>query len=137
MDPMLESFIQESRENLEAAGHCFLELEKKPGDVELLNDLFRSMHTIKGSSGLFDIPALTRVVHAAEDVLDIVRSGGMELTPEHIDLFLDCMDQVGAWLDDLETSASLPKDAEAKGQASLRSHERFWDIQVHQNRFDL
>jgi two-component system chemotaxis sensor kinase CheA len=99
MDPMLEAFIQESRENLEAAGACFLELEKKPSDAEIMNDLFRSIHTMKGSSGLFDIAPFTRVVHAAEDVLDVAREGGLNLTPESVDLFLDSLDQVSVWID--------------------------------------
>jgi len=121
MDPMLESFISESRENLETAGRCFLKLEKMPDDEELLNDLFRSIHTIKGSSGLFDIPGFTRVVHAAEDALDMVRSGDLNLTSEHIDLFLDTMDQVSTWLDDLEDSGTLAEGAEASSQLLTQS----------------
>jgi two-component system chemotaxis sensor kinase CheA len=116
MDPMLEAFIQESRENLEAAGACFLELEKKPSDAEIMNDLFRSIHTMKGSSGLFDIAPFTRVVHAAEDVLDVAREGGLNLTPESVDLFLDSLDQVSVWIDDLEKTGELPETAEAEGQ---------------------
>lgn len=120
MDPMLETFIAESRENLEAAARCFLELEQQPGNEELLNDLFRSMHTIKGSSGLFDIPALTGVVHAAEDVLDTVRSGELDMTSEHIDLLFSAMDLVNAWLDDLETTGELGEDAEAQSVTLVR-----------------
>jgi two-component system chemotaxis sensor kinase CheA len=116
MDPMLEAFIQESRENLEAAGACFLELEKSPSDAETMNDLFRSIHTMKGSSGLFDIAPFTRVVHAAEDVLDVARGGGLELTPEAVDLFLDSLDQVSIWVDNLERKGELPDTAEAEGQ---------------------
>ncbi|MDQ7048169.1 MAG: chemotaxis protein CheA [Enterobacterales bacterium] len=115
MDPMLESFIQESRDNLEAAAKCFLDLENKPDDQELLNDLFRSIHTMKGSSGLFDIGAFTRVVHAAEDVLDIVREGKYSLTSDDIDLFLDSLDLAGAWIDQLESSEQLPDDADSVG----------------------
>ncbi len=111
MDPMLEAFISESRDLLEAAGRCFLALEQNPEDPEQLNDLFRSMHTIKGSSGLFEIPALTRVVHAAEDVLDVIRDGELRLDSAMIDLFLDAMDQVGTWLDDLEAGGSLGEGA--------------------------
>jgi len=112
MDPMLEAFIGETRENLETAGRCFLELEKQPGDDALMNDLFRAIHTIKGSSGLFDIPAFTKVVHAAEDVLDRARSGELELNAEGIDLFLETMDQISLWLDDLEASQQLSDDAD-------------------------
>jgi len=116
MDPMLESFLQESRENLESASRCFLNIEKNVDSEEIINDLFRSIHTIKGSSGLFDIAPLTRVVHAAEDILDETREGNFTLNSEHIDLFLDCMDQVESWLDDLENLGSLDSEAEKIGQ---------------------
>ncbi|MFT5716808.1 MAG: two-component system chemotaxis sensor kinase CheA [Oleiphilaceae bacterium] len=116
MDSMLETFLQESRDNIEAASTCFLQLEKSPGDTEIMNDLFRSIHTMKGSSGLFDIVPFTRVVHAAEDVLDVVREGGLYLTPEHVDLFLDSLDQVNTWIDDLEKTGELSETAEGRGQ---------------------
>jgi len=116
MDPMLAAFLSESRENLEAAGHCFLQLEKSPNDEGILNDLFRSIHTIKGASGLFEIMPLTRVVHAAEDLLDTIRSGELELSAELVDLFLDCMDKINIWLDNLEESAVLPEGAETISQ---------------------
>ncbi|MCF6178154.1 MAG: Hpt domain-containing protein, partial [Geopsychrobacter sp.] len=112
MDSMLEAFIGETRENLETAGRCFLALEKQPGDDTLMNDLFRAIHTIKGSSGLFDIPSFTKVVHVAEDVLDRARGGELELNSEHIDLFLDTMDQINIWLDDLESNERLGDNAD-------------------------
>ena len=115
MDPMLEAFISEARDNLEIAGKCFLELEKSPDDDQIINDLFRAIHTIKGSSGLFDIPAFTKVVHAAEDVLDVARSGELELNSEHIDLFLDTMDQIALWLDDLSAYERLGDGSEDIG----------------------
>lgn len=125
MDPMLEAFLSESRENLEAAGQCFLQLEKSPTNSNVLNDLFRSIHTIKGASGLFEIMPLTRVVHAAEDLLDVIRSGDLSLTAALVDLFLETMDQINTWLDSLESTLILPDDAESISQkqtATLRSH---------------
>ena len=115
MDPMLEAFLAESRENLEAAGQSFLRLESAPDDAALMDDIFRAVHTIKGSSGLFDVAPLTTLVHAAEDVLDAVRAGGIALTSEHVDLFLDAMDRVSAWLDELDTQGTLAEDAPHAG----------------------
>ncbi|HHQ41374.1 MAG TPA: hypothetical protein ENK20_03680, partial [Chromatiales bacterium] len=117
MNALLEQFIAESRELLEAASGRFLELERSPDDPELVNELFRAMHTIKGNSGLFDVPALTRTVHAAEDVLVAVREGALRLGPEHVDLLLDAMDQVSAWLDELERDGRLGEGADAAGEA--------------------
>ena len=112
MDSMLATFITESRENLEACSSCFLALESDPTNAEILDDLFRSVHTMKGSSGLFDIVPFTKVVHAAEDVLDRLRAGELTLTSEHIDTLLDSMDQVGIWLDELEDTEVLAAGAD-------------------------
>ena len=111
MDSMLNAFITESRDSLEVISNCFLALENDPQNANTLDELFRSVHTMKGSSGLFDIVPFTKVVHAAEDVLDQVRDGEVTLTSEHIDLFLDSMDQVSAWLDALEEDAELETNA--------------------------
>jgi len=121
MDALLEAFIMESRENLETAGRCFLELEEAPENTEILNDLFRAIHTIKGSSGLFEITALTTVVHASEDVLDVVRSGELKLTSAHVDLFLETMDQVRAWLDNMESAGTLSHSAEKISKTLTKS----------------
>ena len=115
MDPMLQAFLSESRENLEAAGQSFLKLETHPDDASLMDDIFRAVHTIKGSSGLFDIAPLTQMVHAAEDVLDQVRAGQISLNSEHVDLFLDAMDRVSIWLDELDTTGQLATDAAHQG----------------------
>ena len=111
MDPMLEAFLSESRDNLETASKCFLELENSPDDKGVMDELFRAVHTIKGSSGLFDIVPFTQVVHIAEDILDNARDGSIVLDSSHIDIFLDAFDQVNAWLDNLEQAQVLPTDA--------------------------
>ena len=65
-DDLLEQFIAEGREQLAEAAEDLLALERAPDDKERINRLFRSIHTVKGSSGLFDIPPITRVLHAGE-----------------------------------------------------------------------
>ncbi|WP_229333499.1 chemotaxis protein CheA [Glaciecola sp. MH2013] len=108
---MLEAFLSESRDNLETAGKCFLALEDAPNNKDIMDELFRAVHTIKGSSGLFDIHAFTQVVHVAEDILDNAREGALVLDSGHIDTFLDAFDQVNAWLDELENQGSLASSA--------------------------
>lgn len=111
MSDLLGQFISESRDLLEKAAEGLLALEKAPDDGELINTIFRSVHTLKGASGLFDIAPLTRLVHAGEDVLGAVRAGTLMLDPGTADLLLDGLDQVGRWLDDLETAGCLPDGA--------------------------
>ena len=111
MNRMLEEFISESRELLEKAGEALLKLERQPQDTELINRVFRAVHTVKGASGLFDILPFTRVVHAAEDLLDVVREGRLMVDSEMADLFLNTMDQLARWLGELSAQELLNEDA--------------------------
>ncbi|HRK96417.1 MAG TPA: Hpt domain-containing protein, partial [Rhodospirillales bacterium] len=104
---LLSQFLSECRELLEQASRGFLALEKTPDDPAVINDLFRSVHTMKGASGLFDIAPFTAVVHAAEDLLDAVRAGRVVLAAEMTDLFLEGLDQIAQWLDELEAGGAL------------------------------
>lgn len=116
MDPMLASFISETRDNLETAGRCFLMLEKAPKNSDVMDELFRSVHTIKGSSGIFQIPSFSLVVHTAEDLLDKIRAGELELTSEIIDLFLYTFDHIQDWINELEHQQCLSDKANANAK---------------------
>ena len=113
---LLSQFLSECRDLLEQASRGFLALEKTPDDPAVINELFRSVHTMKGASGLFDIAPFTAVVHAAEDLLDAVRSGRIALAAEMTDLFLEGLDQIAQWLDDLEANGALGEGAAAAGR---------------------
>ncbi|CAO3429166.1 chemotaxis protein CheW [Azospirillum endophyticum] len=113
MSDLLGQFISESRDLLEKAAEGLLALEKAPDDGDLVNTVFRSVHTLKGASGLFEIAPLTRLVHAGEDLLGAVRAGTLMLDPGTVDLLLDGLDQVSRWLDDLEAAGCLPDGAGA------------------------
>jgi len=114
---LLSQFLSECRELLEQASRGFLALEKTPDDPAVINDLFRSVHTMKGASGLFDIAPFTAVVHAAEDLLDAVRAGRVVLAAEMTDLFLEGLDQIAQWLDELEAGGALGAGAAEAGKA--------------------
>ena len=123
MNKMLESFISESRDNLEEASQCFLALERNPDDDTTMQNLFRAMHTIKGSSGLFELGPFTSLMHVAEDILDLSRGGQLSLTSSHIDILLDAMDQITAWIDELEATGELSSDAEQIAQPHIAALE--------------
>ncbi|KQT69074.1 MULTISPECIES: chemotaxis protein CheA [unclassified Aureimonas] len=112
MNALLAQFIPEARDLLEQAGTGMLALERDHRSQSVINDVFRAVHTLKGSSGLFDIAPLTRLVHAAEDLLGEVRTGQLEVTPDIVDRLLDSLDLVGQWIDSLEAREKLPVDAE-------------------------
>jgi two-component system chemotaxis sensor kinase CheA len=109
---LLERFIPEAREHLESAATGLLKLERDPLDEGLINEVFRAVHTLKGASGLFDVPGLTRLVHAGEDLLGVVRSNLITLDPEMVDALLDAIDRVSAWVDELQKHGHLPGDAD-------------------------
>ncbi len=114
---LLEQFVVEAREGLERIGRRLLEVERNPGDAELLNDLFRAVHTLKGNCGLFEFKALERVVHAAEDLLDRVRSGAMAYHPDLADALLQAMDHAVICIDAIATNGGLPADLDAPSHA--------------------
>ncbi|CCG42349.1 chemotaxis protein CheA [Magnetospirillum molischianum] len=113
MTPLLARFLPEARDLIQVAATGLLNLEKNPSDETIINDVFRSVHTLKGSSGLFEVAALTQLVHAAEDLLGAVRAGQIALISDMVDMLLDALDQVSLWIDSLERTERLPDDAEA------------------------
>ncbi|CDH46877.1 chemotaxis protein CheA [Candidatus Contendibacter odensensis] len=113
MNPLLAQFIAESRDQLELTGAGLLAIENNPHDTDKLNEIFRAAHTIKGSSGLFEMRPVTLLVHAAEDLLDALRSQTVTFERGMVDLLLDAFDQVSQWLDLLEQTETLPVELEA------------------------
>ena len=106
-NPLLEQFLSESRDLLEATGKKLMQLEDAPTDQGILNELFRCVHTLKGNSGLFTFPEMTRVLHAGEDLLGMVRSGQASYSRELADRLLDAMDYVGLLLGEIETTEKI------------------------------
>jgi len=121
---LLDQFVTEARECLEAIGTRLLEVERDPANAGLLNDLFRSVHTLKGNCGLFEFKALERVVHAGEDLLDRVRNGTLPYSSALADALLDAMDYTARLVDQIEAEGRIDASAEAQSQqhaAALRA----------------
>jgi len=106
-NPLLEQFLAESRELLEIIGQKLMQLEESPNDRLTIDDLFRSVHTLKGNSGLFTFPEMTRVLHAGEDLLGKVRNGEMTFSRELADRLLDVMDFVGMLGVEIESTGRI------------------------------
>lgn len=110
MDELLVQFLIEGPELLDQANDALLALEKAPDDSTCLNDAFRAVHTLKGSVGLFDLPPLESLLHAAEDTLSRLRGAGA-VDPEVVDALLATLDQTESWLRALGETGALPADA--------------------------
>ncbi len=113
---ILEQFVLEARECLEAIGQRLLDIERSPDNPALLNDLFRSVHTLKGNCGLFEFGALEHVVHAGEDVLDQVRAGRLVYSSAMADALFVAMDHSAELIDAIASQGRLPDGAMARSE---------------------
>ncbi|WP_448190798.1 chemotaxis protein CheA [Azospirillum sp. sgz301742] len=120
MSELFDQFLIESRELLDTVGAGLLRLERNLDDKATINELFRAFHTMKGATALFDWPAFTHLVHAAEDLLAAVRSGDVAVTPDLIDRLFAAADQSARWVDHIEAHRDLPADA---GEQARRLEE--------------
>ena len=89
---LMPIFLEESRENLQSMEEALLELEKTPENSELLNVVFRAIHTIKGGAGLMGLELISSLAHDLENILDEIRQTGKELPAEVLDLFFTGID---------------------------------------------
>jgi two-component system chemotaxis sensor kinase CheA len=117
MNEFLEQFLIESRELVEQGTADLLALEKAPADAAHLDSAFRAFHTLKGGAGIVDFTAMAQAVHAAEDALAGVRSGASAISATLIGDCLTCLDRVVQWLDAIERTGELPKDAAAEADS--------------------
>ncbi len=92
MKEIIQDFLTESSEILEALDNKFVELEKAPDDLNLLNDIFRSAHTIKGAAGFLGFKQLVEVAHATENLLNKLRQGELKVNAAIMDIILEAVD---------------------------------------------
>ncbi|MGB9891858.1 ATP-binding protein [Thermodesulfovibrio yellowstonii] len=101
-NPLLQQFIIESRDYLQRIGEILIKLEEDGESKDLLNELFRLVHTLKGNSGLFDFPMMTKLLHASEDLMNRLREEALKYSSEIADLLLESMDIVSQMIDEIE-----------------------------------
>ncbi|HEX9079763.1 MAG TPA: Hpt domain-containing protein, partial [Desulfuromonadaceae bacterium] len=109
----LARFVEEAREHCARISDGLLDLERSSSDAETLNSLFRSAHTIKGSSRMMKLLAITELAHHMEDVLDAVRGGRISLAPPLADILFRALDSLSAMLDTVaggEQLGEAPKE---------------------------
>jgi two-component system chemotaxis sensor kinase CheA len=107
VNALLQQFLSEAREFLQGIGEKLMALEQKPDDADLMIGLFRLVHTLKGNSGLFDFPEITRVLHAGEDLMDAVRQHKVAYSQDLADQLLDAMDYVGMLCDEIDSTGRI------------------------------
>jgi two-component system chemotaxis sensor kinase CheA len=89
---LTKEFIAESQEGLDRMEECLTELERRPGDKELVAEIFRAVHTIKGTTGFLGFSRLEKLAHAGESLLGALRDGKVAVTSSLITGLLELMD---------------------------------------------
>ena len=110
MDDIINDFLAEASESLEQLDQKFMDLEKQPGDTALLNDIFRSIHTIKGAAGFLGFQQMVDVTHSTEDVLNKLRKGEMRVTPGIMDAILQSVDLIRLLLNNIKEKNGREED---------------------------
>ncbi|MET3697964.1 two-component system chemotaxis sensor kinase CheA [Bacillus oleivorans] len=110
MNQYLEMFIEESKEHLQACNDHLLELEKNPGNLEIINEIFRSAHTLKGMSATMGFEDLASLTHQMENVLDAIRNEKISVTSEVLDIVFMAVDDLEAMVYSIADGGDGKKD---------------------------
>jgi two-component system chemotaxis sensor kinase CheA len=131
LNQYLEVFIEESKEHLQAVNDHLLVLEKNPNDTSIVNEIFRSAHTLKGMSATMGYEDLASLTHQMENVLDGIRNNKIYVTPELLDVVFQSVDDLEAMVFSIAAGGDGKRDvrevvaklvAIEKGEKLVNSH---------------
>ena len=125
-DPeMADLFLAEALDHLGTIEAALLSLDERPGDVTLLNDIFRPFHTIKGNAGALGVTSVQEVAHRVENLLDLARSGRRTMGPADVDVVLRAVDVLTSMIRDVgvRLSGQPGADLAPVAQALIESVE--------------
>ncbi len=112
MDEIISEFLVESYEGLDQIDQNLIVLEESPDDVGILKEIFRALHTIKGTCGFLGFSKLERLAHAAENLLSLLRDGELSMTSEIADALL-------AAIGDIRGILATIEETEQEGDPSI------------------
>jgi two-component system chemotaxis sensor kinase CheA len=121
MDDLLSEFLTETAESIEIVDVELVKLEQDPNNREVLSNIFRLVHTIKGTCGFLGLPRLGAVAHASENVLGKFRDGEIEVTPEAVTLILASLDCIKGILAVIERTEAEPEGNDDELIAALNA----------------
>ena len=125
MSALQEQFVTEARELIRQANDDLIALEREGTSRDRIDSVFRAFHTLKGSAAVVELPAMSLVMHAAEDLLAVVRRGELSVNVDTFDQVLACLDLVSRWVDQFEGSGSLTVQADEDGRAMMERLRSF------------
>ena len=103
-------FVEEARDHISKINDGLLGLEETPDNMEILNQIFRSAHTIKGSSRILSVKPVTDLTHQMENALDELRNSKIQTSAELFTLLFSATDKVGHMVDELQKSGEIESD---------------------------
>jgi two-component system chemotaxis sensor kinase CheA len=110
MEEIISEFITEAEESLDKIEPLFVELEQKGEDADLLNEIFRSMHTIKGAAGFLGFQPIVDVAHSSENIMKRLRDREFSLSRELMDVILKSIDMLRILLGHLKDKDGVEED---------------------------
>lgn len=112
MEEIISEFIIEAEESLDNIEPLFVELEKRGDDKELLNNIFRSMHTIKGAAGFLGFQSIVNVAHSSESIMKKLREGEIPISTQLMDAILKAVDMLRILLFHLKEKDGIEENAD-------------------------
>ncbi|MEX0297943.1 MAG: Hpt domain-containing protein, partial [Kordiimonas sp.] len=109
MDDLLNEFLTETGESIDVVDVELVKLEQDPNNKEVLDNIFRLVHTIKGTCGFLGLPRLESVAHASENVLGKFRDGELEVSEHAVTVILESLDRIKEILAGLEATEEEPE----------------------------
>jgi two-component system chemotaxis sensor kinase CheA len=103
-------FLEESREHLQTLNSCLLSLENDPRNLSVLDEIFRSAHTIKGMSATMGFTAIAELTHEMENVLDLLRKGQLTASQTIIDTLFKCLDTLEQSVESIASNSETTVD---------------------------
>lgn len=106
----LQDFVREAKEQITELNNALLALESDPDDREAMDQIFRIAHTLKGNAGAMGFDGVSNLAHAVEDLLDEIREGHLQVTPDRMDLIFAGVDTIEAILGEIEDQGEATSD---------------------------
>ncbi|KRM96845.1 chemotaxis protein CheA [Liquorilactobacillus aquaticus DSM 21051] len=103
-------FFEESDDNLQQLNDNVLELESEPDNMDLVNEIFRAAHTLKGMAATMGYDVMTKLTHKMENLFDFFKSGKLKVNSDYISLIFRCLDRLSQLVEDLRDEKELSQD---------------------------
>lgn len=110
MQEIIGDFLIEADELINSLDANLITLEEKPDDLDLLNEIFRAAHTIKGTSGFLGLETIMSLTHKMEDVLNKLRKGTLKVTSQIMDVLLESVDMLKILIEDVSEKRDVERD---------------------------